>query len=197
LAQAREAFAKLAQSKSDLIQERRLFGLARCLETLAGVDVSQEKAGENVKGVDDAIGAYELFLQRYPDSIFASLAENRIAALKTGRAQDFYAWYREQNPNPEDLETPKDGGSPGSLPPGHPPISSGPPPIGPSFPSEPVTEDSMMRELESLVKGAKEKAGEEKAPDFPMTDPPKGPALAPPNTEEDKPAKAERIKNDQ
>lgn len=188
LVQARDALAKLADAKSDLIQERRLFGLARCLEALAGVDVSGEKTGENVKGVDEAIQAYELFLQRYPDSIFASLAENRIAALKTERAQDFYAWFREQNPNPEDFKTPEDGTPPGSLPPGHPPVGSGQPPIGPGppltgpgFPEPPATDESVMQELESLVNEAKEKAGEEKAPDFPMTDEaPQGPEPTPP-----------------
>lgn len=123
LVQARDAYAKLVDSKSDLIQERRLFGLARCLETLAGVDVSEIENGENVEGLKEAIAAYEQFLERYPNSIFADFAEDRISALETDRAQDFYAWYREQNPNPDDLKTPEDG-----LPEGHPPIG------GPSEP---------------------------------------------------------------
>jgi hypothetical protein len=158
LVQAREAYAKLTDTKSELIQERRLFGMARCLETLAGVDVSEED-GENVEGVDEAVAAYEQFLERHPDSIFASFAEDRVAALKTGRTQDFYAWYREQNPNPDDLKTPEDG-----LPPGHPPIGS----TSPVFPPR-VTEEEFMEELESMVKGKKENADEEKAPPFPMT----------------------------
>jgi hypothetical protein len=180
LVQAREAYVSLADSKSELIQERRLFGLARCLETLAGVDVREEKGAENVKGVDDAITAYGQFLERYPESIFATLAENRIKALKTPGAQDFYAWYRDQDPNPEDFKTPEDTG----LPAGHPPIGT-----GPSFPTgPPSTEESVVQELESIVKRAKEKANQERAPDFPTTnEPPKGPALIPPNTDDKKP----------
>ncbi len=190
LNQARAAFGKLSESKSELLQERRLFGLARCLETLAGVDVSGEKGGENVKGVADAVTAYEQFLERYPDSIYTSLAENRITALKTERAKDFYAWYREQAPNPADLKTPQDGGSPGSLPPGHPALPTGHPPIGsgPAFPTAPpVTEDSMMQELESVVKGTKGKADGEKAPDFPKINSPakaEKPPATPPNNQQ-------------
>ena len=138
LVQAREAYGQLTDSKSDLIQERRLFGLARCLETLAGVDVSEVEGSENVEGVETAVEAYEQFLQRYPNSIFASFAESRIAALKTDRAADFYAWYREQNPNPDDLQTPKDG-----LPEGH-------PPVGGSLPGETPSTEPMpnLKELE-------------------------------------------------
>jgi hypothetical protein len=199
LLQAREAYNQLADSKSDLIQERRLFGLARTLETLAGVDVSGEKNGENVESVDDAIQAYQLFLQRHPESIFASLAESRIKALKTGRAQDFYAWFREQNPNPEDFKTPEDGTSPGSfppgsLPPGHPPIGPGTSPTGPLFPDQPITEDDLMQELENIIKGT----DEEKAPDLPMnpesgptTEQPRAPEHPAPNTEENRPAQPE------
>ena len=184
LVRARAAFNQLAEAKSDLIQERRLFGLARTLETLAGVDVSDKKDAENVKGVEEAIEAYELFLQRHPDSIFASLAEDRISALKTDRAQDFYVWFREQNPVPEDRTTPADGG-PGSLPPGHPPIGPGASPTGPGFPPQPVTEEGLMQELETIVKGAKGTEEEEKAPDFPMTDEtPKGPELPSPKPAE-------------
>lgn len=153
LIQAREAYTKLAESKADLIQERRLFGLARCLETLAGVDVSEAESGESVEGVDEAVAAYEQFLERHPESIFASFAEGRITALKTGRAQEFYAWYREQNPNPDDLARPNDG-----LPEGHPPIGD-----------DDSQDERLMRELESFVKRAKEKANEEKAPPFPET----------------------------
>ena len=188
LLQAREAYNQLADAKDDLIQERRLFGLARTLETLAGVDVSGQKDANNVDGVDEAIQAYELFLQRYPNSIFASLAENRIKSLKTGRAQDFYAWFREQNPNPEDFETPDDGTSPGAFPPGtlppnHPPIGPGAMPTGPMFPERQVTEEEAMQELENLFNPAQD----EKAPDLPLPED-SAPTLPAPDPQENTPA---------
>ena len=172
LVKAHEAFTKLAGTKSDLIEERRLFGLARCLETLAGVDVG--KSGENVKGVDKAVEAYERFVDQFSDSIYRPFAEERIKDLKTKRAKEFYAWFREQNPNPEDIKLPEDGKprSPGELPFGHPPIS-------PKFPPKtatPATEDSMMQELESLVKQGQEKTNGPASAEKPN----QGPALAPP-----------------
>ncbi len=173
LVKAHEAFTKLADTKSDLIEERRLFGLARCLETLAGVDVGE--SGQNVKGVDKAVEAYQRFVDQFPDSIYRPFADERIKDLKTKRAQEFYAWFREQNPNPKDFELPDDGKSlPGStrLPPNHPPISPG----APMFPPAPVTEESMMQELDSLVKQGQEKANGPASAEKPGP----GPALTPP-----------------
>ncbi len=198
LVTARDAFNDLADVKSDLIQERRLFGLARTLEALAGVDVSDVKGAENVQGVEEAIEAYQLFLQRYPDSIFAPLAEDRITALETGRTQDFYAWYRNQNPTPEDLDRPDDG-----LPPGHPPVPgapalpSGHPPLDGAPPSRPVTEQGLMQELEDIVNGPGDKpeqtgdgesdpapqSTEEPQESDPQAEQPKGPALPAPTAE--------------
>ncbi len=177
LVQAREAFAKLTDSKSDLIQERRLFGLARCLETLAGVDVSEEEAGENVEGVEEAIAAYEQFLERYPESIFASFAEDRIAALKTDRAQDFYAWYREQNPNPDDLKTPADG----QLPEGHPPIGGT---SSESMPNLQKLEDQFNNLLQGNDENPFEALERPASAEKPMPDAGKGPALVPPKVNE-------------
>ena len=182
LVKAHEAFTKLAGTKSELIEERRLFGLARCLETLAGEDVG--KSGENVKGVDKAIEAYQRFTDQFPDSIYRPFAEDRIQDLKSKRAKDFYAWFREQNPNPEDFKMPEDGkplpGSPGGLPPGHPPISPKSPPTS----APPVTEEKMMRELDSLVNEGRE--SQEKANGPVSAEKPnreksnEGPALTPP-----------------
>lgn len=158
LTRARESFTQLATSESELIQERRAFGMARCLEALAGVDLTRSGEGEsdNETGpnvtVEEARLAYEKFVEDYgqqgeeagPTSIFLSLAEERVEALQTQRVQTFYAMYRELNPTPEDRETPEDGGTPtspttpGGMPSGHPPVSpgSGPGSTPPGLPSE-------------------------------------------------------------
>lgn len=191
LVQAREAYAKLADSKSEAIQERRLFGLARCLETLAGVDVSEVENGENVEGVEEAVAAYEQFLERFPESIFASFAENRVTDLKAGSTQDFYAWYREQNPNPDDLKTPEDGRPQDGLPQGHPPIDGGssaePMPdlkkLEEQFNNwlEGADEKNPFENLEEPAKSQDQPAGTE----TPTPKPGEGPALTPPKANDE------------
>ena len=99
LEKAKEAFSALLADKgiSDRVRERALIGLARTLETLSGRDTQP------------AIGAYEKFVAEFPDSIYAEMAGERAKALKTGGAQEFYAWFAEQNPQPEDRSLPQDG----------------------------------------------------------------------------------------
>ncbi len=41
---------------------------------------------------------YERLLKEFPDTVYKQLAESRIAALRTGTAQDFNAWFETQNP---------------------------------------------------------------------------------------------------
>ncbi|MBD3672613.1 MAG: tetratricopeptide repeat protein [Planctomycetaceae bacterium] len=88
------------------LEERALFGLARCLETLSGKDT------------DDAVKAYQTFLERFPDSIYASFVETQIKSLQEEETQEFYAWFKNQNPKPSDLPQPTDG-----LPAGHPSVN--------------------------------------------------------------------------
>ncbi|MCA9072511.1 MAG: hypothetical protein KDA84_26485 [Planctomycetaceae bacterium] len=138
LVRARDAFDKLAKADSGILQERRAFGMARTLEALAGVDVSKDDKGQNVEGVKDALTAYEKSVEEYPESIFVPLAEDRIKALKEPQTQNFYAWFRDQYPRPEDRAAPRDGfGPPGmgsGLPAGHPPVSPRSSDTAPPFP---------------------------------------------------------------
>ncbi len=104
LQKAQENFEKLIADKatpSDVI-ERALFGLARAKEALPPKDLSPSKIN------DGAIETYQRLVTEFPISVYKDYAEARIAALKTGTAQDFYAWFEQQNPKPADREMPKD-----------------------------------------------------------------------------------------
>jgi hypothetical protein len=104
LKKAQENFEKLIADKatpSD-VMERALFGLARAKEALPDKNLGPSK-------IDDAaIEIYQRLLTEFPITIYKDYAESRIAALKTGTAQDFYAWFEQQNPKPADREMPKD-----------------------------------------------------------------------------------------
>jgi hypothetical protein len=104
LKKAQENFEKLIADKatpSD-VMERALFGLARAKEALPDKNLGPSK-------IDDAaIETYQRLLTEFPITIYKDYAESRIAALKTGTAQDFYAWFEQQNPKPADREMPKD-----------------------------------------------------------------------------------------
>ncbi len=108
LEQAREAYAALTGAgKLPSIREQAMNGLAVTLETLSDGDT------------EPAITAYQDLLTAFPNSRFKKWAEDRIAVLKTGSTQDFYAWFHSQNPQPADMPLPQDqpsGSSPlGSL----------------------------------------------------------------------------------
>ena len=152
LTRARDSFTRLAASDSDMIQERRAFGMACCLEALSGVDLTidekrqaTEAYGKNVS-TKDALDAYKKFVEDYGPqdaaaeagggSIFVPFAEERIKALSTERAETFYAMYREEYPKPGDLRRPQDG------------LPS----------SSDDREEEMMQELEATVKEAERNA---------------------------------------
>jgi hypothetical protein len=104
LKKAQENFEKLVNDKAtpDEVRERALFGLARAKEANPDKSLGPSK-------IDDAaIETYQRLLTEFPISIYKDYAESRIAALKTGTAQDFYAWFEQQNPKPADREMPKD-----------------------------------------------------------------------------------------
>lgn len=98
LESARAAFDKVLKTKDVPLEvrEKALYGMAVCLESLSD--------GETTAAVE----VYETLLREFPDTRYKYLAEGRIAALKTGRAQQFYAWFRQQNPKPEDRPKPRD-----------------------------------------------------------------------------------------
>jgi hypothetical protein len=98
LENSREAFDKVLKTPDvpTEIREKALYGMGVCLESLSDGDTAS------------AIEVYETLLREFPDTRYKFLAESRIAALKTSGAQQFYAWFREQNPKPEDRPKPRD-----------------------------------------------------------------------------------------
>ncbi len=112
LKEAKESFSMLTDGSGipGEVQERALYGLARTQETISGKDTAA------------AIETYETLVRQFPQSVYKAEAESRIEQLKKESAQEFYAWFQEQDPKPEDRATPQDGG----LPSGHPSITPGP-----------------------------------------------------------------------
>jgi len=98
LKKAKEIFAALIQSESipQPIDERAKFGLASAIEATSDTDVT------------DAIKAYEGLVNKYPNTIFKSICESRIENLKARSSQEFYAWFQQQNPSPQDRDTVQD-----------------------------------------------------------------------------------------
>lgn len=92
-------------------KERALLGKARLLEATSDGNL------------DEAIAAYEK-VKGIQNSIYASLVDSRIEALKQDDTQKFYAWFSKQTPKPEDREQPQDG-----LPSGYPELPVTLPPI--------------------------------------------------------------------
>jgi len=98
LKKAITGFQELNANKSDpAIQERALWGLALALEATSDGDTT--KASE----------AYQRLLNDFPETTYRPVAEQRIAALKTGGVKEFYAWFSKQNPKPAEVR-PKDSG---------------------------------------------------------------------------------------
>jgi nitrogen fixation-related uncharacterized protein len=104
LTKAQESFEKLVNDKQtpEEVRERALFGLGRCRESLP-----TKNAGAATIN-DPAIETYERLLKQFPETVYKELVEQRIAALRTGTAQDFNAWFETQNPKPADRAMPKD-----------------------------------------------------------------------------------------
>jgi hypothetical protein len=109
LEKADEAFQKVLHSASapTPVRERALWGLAKSTETQSDADTAK------------AIKAYEALLTQFPKSTYKASAEERIEALKSDSAKEFYAWFHKQKPKPADRSKPQDG-----LPPGHPAIGT-------------------------------------------------------------------------
>lgn len=111
LTKADEAFRAVvgAGSAPAAARERAAWGLAKSTES--------QSDGDTAKATE----AYQALLSAFPKSVYKSAAEERIEALKTPAAKEFYAWFHKQNPKPADRKKPTDG-----LPPGHPPIGTSP-----------------------------------------------------------------------
>lgn len=144
LKKAKEAFESVNNKATALpnAKERALLGQARLLEATSDGDLKE------------AIDAYKAFAKGFPDSVWADQVNSRIESLESGDAGEFYAWFSQQNPKPEDRPTPQDG-----LPPGHPefPVSL------PDIPDELVPADWSEIDVEGAdADVATESAAEEK-----------------------------------
>jgi hypothetical protein len=108
LTDARTAFEAALESKKAgrELAVRALYGLARTLETTSDGDLKP------------ALERYQQIADDYGDSVYATLAQQRIETLKSSDAKSFYAWFSKQEPAPKDpLSRPFDSGfSPGSSP---------------------------------------------------------------------------------
>ena len=105
---ARTEFDKLLNKRGTPkgVRERALYGIARLEESTSGDDTAT------------AVSAYEKLLSEFPESAYKATAEQRIAKLKSGDSQSFYAWFAKQQPSvADDLIIPNDNNvpvSPGS-----------------------------------------------------------------------------------
>jgi len=78
-------------------RERALYGLGTCLEVLSDGDTQP------------AIDAYKALLHEFEKTQYKHLVEERITALESAQAKEFYAWFHKLNPRPEDRPSPRDG----------------------------------------------------------------------------------------
>lgn len=98
LNEAVAAFEKLLKegNASDRAREEALFGLATAREVLNGDDPSS------------AIEAYKKLVDEFEDSTHVAWANQRIQELESSTSQNFYAWFRKQDPKPSDRQLPSD-----------------------------------------------------------------------------------------
>jgi hypothetical protein len=160
---ARDVYEKLVDGGAGVapdVRERALFGLARTLETMSDGDT------------DAAAKTYARLVSEFKDSIFADLARDRIAALESGDAKDFYAWFHAQEIKPKErpvnpFKEPEDDGDE--------PVKK-----SSEEPGEPANEDNPAAESEKSESKPDGEAQPEKKPaeessdqpdDAPKTDP--------------------------
>lgn len=98
LNEAVEAFEKLLKNSNApaKAREEALFGLGTAREVLAGGDPAP------------ATEAYQKLLKEFPESIHKPWVEQRIKVLEETPTQEFYAWFRKQDPKPSDRQLPSD-----------------------------------------------------------------------------------------
>ncbi len=98
LTESVEAFEKLLKQTNApaAAREEALFGLATAREVLNGDDTSQ------------AIATYQKLIEEFPESGHKAWATQRVEALQKKSTQEFYAWFRQQDPKPSDRPLPSD-----------------------------------------------------------------------------------------
>ncbi len=77
-----ETALKIGIDDKDL-HERAVFGLARAYESVAGTRAGQGQ-------LDQAIEQYQKLVEQWPEGIYISIAEDRLASLNTKTAKEFY-----------------------------------------------------------------------------------------------------------
>lgn len=98
LKEAKEKFESVAAAAGvpNNAKERALRGLAYTLESMSEGDTTE------------AVKAYETYLKEFPDTPWKKLIERRIAALKTPRAKELYAFLSSDDRKPADRKLPAD-----------------------------------------------------------------------------------------
>lgn len=114
----RRAFSDRIQSEEDLLQARELFEQALAMPELPielelqarqGIAVATESVADGSEGsIEEAIAAYQPLLNSGVPK-FVGFARSRIAALESGRTQEFYAWLAGQDLAPAKRPQPFDG----------------------------------------------------------------------------------------
>ncbi|TWT58547.1 hypothetical protein KOR42_19280 [Thalassoglobus neptunius] len=106
LSQAKDAFSQVLDHPhaTDEAKADAIYGLATALEVLSGDDLNQ------------AIEQYQRLIDTYPGSQHVAWATQRIKDLKKRSAAEFYAWFRKQNPEPDDRRLPSDLTNQGTIP---------------------------------------------------------------------------------
>lgn len=152
-----KSFSQTASARDELIEAKRLleealgakdpglppvinaqamFALAECFETTwNGTDGKDNP----IKAYDSIVQTYEKSLDTYPEiSPYVSIAKRRIKRLESSESQAFYAWFREQELNPEKVAQMRAAVSATNFPPTSPNntgLPSGHPAIEPYVPS--------------------------------------------------------------
>lgn len=98
LQEASDAFEKLLNRSNapSTSREEALLGLGTAREVLEGGNPSS------------AIEAYQKLVDGFPESRHVPWAMERINELQKESTQEFYAWFRKQNPKPGDRSLPSD-----------------------------------------------------------------------------------------
>jgi hypothetical protein len=101
LKKAEEAYAAvLEKAREPLLLQRATLGLGRVNESNGELDKARKQ--------------YESFGKKWPDSIYASLAKQRLDDLDEKPIREFYDWFAEYQPR---SQTPEGPGTPGVQPP--------------------------------------------------------------------------------
>lgn len=89
----------LKMSLSPEVEEKALYGMAKCTEASCDGDTAA------------AIAAYQAVLTKFPESSYKETIESRVAELSKPETKEFYTFWSTQDPKPGDLRSPQDSGA--------------------------------------------------------------------------------------